>query len=79
MASSASSSMPRGIDVALKAAATAARETGQEVELKVFGGNKEYATVDYLEKIEAVLEDAPDTLTSMFHLGNCLFQQVRGW
>ena len=23
--------------------------------------------------------DAPDTLTSMFHLGNCLFHQVRGW
>ena len=53
----------KGIDVALKAAATAARETGQEVELKVFGGNKEYASADYLEKIEAVLEDAPDTLT----------------
>ena len=53
----------KGIDVALRAAALTARETGQEIELKVFGGNKEYATADYLEKIEAVLDGAPETLT----------------
>ncbi|MGV6848831.1 MAG: glycosyltransferase [Marinibacterium sp.] len=53
----------KGIDVALKAAAEAARQSGKPVELKLFGGNKEYASAEYLKKIEAVLEDAPDTLT----------------
>ena len=53
----------KGIDVALRAAALAAGETGQEIELRVFGGNKAFASADYLAKIEAVLAAAPDTLT----------------
>lgn len=53
----------KGIDVALAAAATAARRTGRAVELRIFGGNKEYATGPYLEKIEAILAEAPDNLT----------------
>lgn len=52
----------KGIDVALRAARRVAEVTGREVELKVFGGNKEYASADYLEKIEAVLDGAPDEL-----------------
>lgn len=53
----------KGIDVALKAARRVAETTEREIEIKVFGGNKEYATGDYLEKIEAVLDDAPETFT----------------
>ena len=52
----------KGIDVGLKAARRVAEATGREVEIKVFGGNKEYATADYLAKIEAVLDDAPEEL-----------------
>jgi len=50
----------KGIDVLLSAAALAAKE--QEVEVRIFGGNKEYATPDYVEKIDAILEDAPSSL-----------------
>ncbi|WP_428929937.1 glycosyltransferase [Marinibacterium sp. SX1] len=53
----------KGIDVALRAARRVAETTGREIEIKVFGGNKEYATKDYLAKIEAVLDDAPEELT----------------
>lgn len=52
----------KGIDVALRAARRVAESTGREVELKVFGGNKEYASKSYLAKIEAVLDDAPEEL-----------------
>ena len=52
----------KGIDVALKAARRVAETTGKPVEIKVFGGSKEYATADYLDKIEAVLDGAPPEL-----------------
>lgn len=53
----------KGIDVALRAARRVVESTEQPVELKVFGGNKEYASAPYLAKIEAVLDDAPEGLT----------------
>lgn len=53
----------KGIDVALRAARRVVEGTGRPVEIKVFGGNKEYASPAYLEQIEAVLEDAPEGLT----------------
>lgn len=52
----------KGIDVLLRAAAMAAGETEAEIEIKVFGGNKEYASEDYIKKIDAVLDNAPDNL-----------------
>ena len=50
----------KGIDVLLEAASKAARTC--EIEVKIFGGNKEYATEDYVERINAIVEAAPDTL-----------------
>lgn len=52
----------KGIDVALRAARRVVERTGREVELRVFGGNKEYASAAYLAKIEAVLDGAPEGL-----------------
>lgn len=52
----------KGIDVLLRAAAMAAEETEDEIEIKVFGGNKEYASEDYVKKIDAILDNAPDNL-----------------
>lgn len=52
----------KGIDVALAAAAQVA-EAGDPVEIRVFGGNKEYASEAYVEKIDAILEAAPETLS----------------
>jgi glycosyltransferase involved in cell wall biosynthesis len=51
----------KGIDVLLSAAAQLAA-TGQEVDIRVFGGNKQYATESYVEKIDAILEAAPEGL-----------------
>ena len=52
----------KGIDVLLRAAAMAAEETEDEIEIKVFGGNKEYASQEYVAKIDAILDAAPDNL-----------------
>lgn len=52
----------KGIDVLLAAAAMAAEATDDTIEIKVFGGNKEYASEDYIAKIDAILADAPDNL-----------------
>ena len=51
----------KGIDVLLEAASRAARE--RPVEVRIFGGNKQFATEEYLGRIEAVLEAAPEGLT----------------
>lgn len=50
----------KGIDVLLEAAAKAARTC--EIEVRIHGGNKEYATADYVERINAIAENAPATL-----------------
>lgn len=50
----------KGIDVLLEAAARVA-ET-DPVQVRVFGGNKEFASEDYLERIEKVLSGASDNL-----------------
>lgn len=52
----------KGIDVLLRAAVMAAEDTDGEIEIKVFGGNKEYASEDYIEKIDAILDNAPENL-----------------
>lgn len=52
----------KGIDVALAAAVQVA-EAGDPVEIRIFGGNKEYASEAYVKKIDAILEDAPEGLT----------------
>jgi glycosyltransferase involved in cell wall biosynthesis len=55
----------KGIDVLLRAAADVAADTGEdgrEVEVRIFGGNKEYASAAYVARIDAVLDAAPDTL-----------------
>ena len=54
----------KGIDVLLRAAVIAAEhmDEDQEIEIKIFGGNKQHASGSYLEKIEEILEDAPDNL-----------------
>lgn len=52
----------KGIDVALRAAAEAAAQTEEEIEIRIFGGNKEYASADYMSKIDEVLENAPENL-----------------
>lgn len=51
----------KGIDVLLSAAADVAQD-GSDVEIRIFGGNKEYASEEYVAKIDAILEDAPETL-----------------
>lgn len=51
----------KGIDVLLAAAARVAG-TGQQIEIRVFGGNKQYASQAYVEKIDAILESAPEAL-----------------
>ncbi len=54
----------KGIDVLLAAASIAAAEVadGQEIEVKIFGGNKAYASPEYVKRIDKFLEDAPDNL-----------------
>lgn len=55
----------KGIDVLLAAASQAASEMDddEEVEIKIFGGNKAYASEDYVKRIDDILENAPDNLT----------------
>ncbi|WP_282157749.1 glycosyltransferase [Shimia thalassica] len=50
----------KGIDVLLEAAVQIA-ET-EPVQVRIFGGNKEYASEDYLERIETALKGASDNL-----------------
>lgn len=52
----------KGIDVLLKAAGLAARETDTRIEIKIHGGNKQYATEAYLKRIEGLLETMPETV-----------------
>lgn len=51
----------KGIDVLLQAAVQVARDT--PVEIKIFGGNKEYATEDYVARIDAILDGETENLT----------------
>ena len=50
----------KGIDVLLQAAAIASKK--KKIEVKVFGGNKEYATEDYVTKIDDILAGANKNL-----------------
>lgn len=52
----------KGIDVLLRAAAIAAPRLERPIEIKVHGGNRQYATEAYLKRIEAVLSELPDTV-----------------
>lgn len=51
----------KGIDVLLRAACDVASEE-TPVEIRVFGGNKEHASEDYVSRIDAILEQAPEGL-----------------
>lgn len=52
----------KGIDILLQAARSVAETTGEALEIKIFGGNKQHASPDYLERIERVMNDAPANL-----------------
>lgn len=52
----------KGIDVLLRAAVDVALGTEDMVEIRIFGGNKEYASEEYITKIDRILEDAPENL-----------------
>lgn len=52
----------KGIDVLLRAAVDAAAKTDETVDIRIFGGNKEYASEDYVAKVDAILEGAPENL-----------------
>lgn len=52
----------KGIDILFEAAALTAAETEAPIEIRVFGGNKAYATPAYLEKIEEATARMPDTV-----------------
>lgn len=54
----------KGIDVLISAAASAAAQLdeSQKIEIKVFGGNKAYASGDYVKRIEETLAAAPPNL-----------------
>lgn len=52
----------KGIDVLLAAAVRAAKQTDDDVIVKIFGGNKQFASADYVRRIEKLLDDAPDNL-----------------
>jgi glycosyltransferase involved in cell wall biosynthesis len=50
----------KGIDVLIDAGVRAARLTDSEIRIRVFGGNKAFATEAYLQKIQKLIGDAPD-------------------
>ncbi|WP_172332534.1 glycosyltransferase [Mangrovicoccus sp. HB161399] len=50
----------KGIDVLLKAAVLASEET--PVEIKIFGGNKQYASPEYVSRIEDILSGNTENL-----------------
>ncbi|WP_171060970.1 glycosyltransferase [Poseidonocella sp. HB161398] len=50
----------KGIDVLLKAAALVSQET--PVEIKIFGGNKQYASADYIGRIDHILSGNTENL-----------------
>jgi glycosyltransferase involved in cell wall biosynthesis len=49
----------KGIDVLLRAAVLAGREIETPIEIKIHGGNKQFATESFLKRVEDVLADAP--------------------
>lgn len=50
----------KGIDILLEAASKLAQE--DEVVVRIFGGNKQYASEEYTAKIDYILENAPENL-----------------
>ncbi len=53
----------KGIDILLAAAVKAAlAEEDKNFVVRLFGGNKTYATADFLERIESILADKPENL-----------------
>lgn len=51
----------KGIDVLLRAAVQVAQT--EPVEIKIFGGNKQYASADYVARIDAILDGGHENLT----------------
>lgn len=52
----------KGIDVLLQAASLAGERTGKPIEIRIFGGNKKYASEDYIAQISAVMAKMPDNV-----------------
>jgi glycosyltransferase involved in cell wall biosynthesis len=54
----------KGIDVLIEAGIRAAKQTDHEVHIRVFGGNKAFATDAYVQKIQKLISEAPEN----FHI-----------
>ena len=52
----------KGIDVLLTAACTAAKDTTETIEIRLFGGNKMYASPEYIDKIDSIVSQKPDNV-----------------
>ena len=52
----------KGIDVLLEAAVMAGRKIGTPIEIKVHGGNKQFASEPFLKRIEAIMAEAPQNV-----------------
>ncbi|MBP6014592.1 MAG: glycosyltransferase [Alphaproteobacteria bacterium] len=50
----------KGIDVLIDAGIRAARQTDSEVRIRIFGGNKAFASAAYVQKIEKLTANAPE-------------------
>ena len=50
----------KGIDVLIEAGIRAAKQTDHEIRIRVFGGNKAYASDAYVQRIQKLIADAPD-------------------
>lgn len=53
----------KGIDILIEAGIRTARLTTEEVKVRIFGGNKKFATPAFLEKLKALLDDAPENFS----------------
>lgn len=51
----------KGIDILLRAAVKVAQK--EPVEIKIFGGNKEYASQEYVQRINSILDGSQENLT----------------
>jgi glycosyltransferase involved in cell wall biosynthesis len=70
----------KGVDVLLSAADSAGRQADGEIEIYIFGGNKQYATAAYREQIERIVAGMPPNVSvremggysreNVFHLMN---------
>lgn len=53
----------KGVDVLLRAAIAAAERTSENIQIKIFGGNRQYATADYAAQIDVLLQSVPPNLS----------------